>query len=219
MFSFPFKLKVTKFNIFLFGIILLSFLVSIYFYPQLPDKIASHWGINGHVNGYLPKAIGVFLLPVTILIISIFFILIPKIGPLKANIGQFIKYYNNFVIILLTFLFLIQIQILFWNIGTKISPGIVIPIGVGFLFFYTGILLEHAKRNWFIGIRTPWTLSSNVVWDRTHKLGGKLFKLSGLISFLGIIFQGYVILFIVVPILLFSGYLILYSYMEYKKPK
>jgi len=55
---------------------------------------------------------------------------------------------------------------------------------LGILFYYCGILIENAKRNWFIGIRTPWTLSNEKVWERTHKIGGKLFKIAGLIAFL-----------------------------------
>ncbi|MEM1558578.1 MAG: SdpI family protein [Candidatus Bathyarchaeia archaeon] len=61
-----------------------------------------------------------------------------------------------------------------------------IPIGIGLLLFYTGILCENAKKNWFIGIRTHWTLSSDRVWETTHKLGGKLFKTTGVIGILGV---------------------------------
>ncbi|HDM23196.1 MAG TPA: SdpI family protein, partial [Methanomicrobia archaeon] len=78
-------------------------------------------------------------------------------------------------------------------------------------------LLENAKRNWFIGIRTPWTLSSEDVWNRTHKIGGKLFKVLGLVVIFGIFFQKYVLFFFLVPLLLVAGYLVVYSYFEYQK--
>ena len=73
------------------------------------------------------------------------------------------------------------------------------------------------KRNWFIGIRTPWTLSSERVWDRTHAIGGKLFRLAGVIALGGIIFTGIAWLFILGPILVISIYLVVYSYLEYRR--
>ncbi len=88
---------------------------------------------------------------------------------------------------------------------------------LGILFYYAGILVENAKRNWFIGIRTPWTLSSEKVWDKTHKIGGKLFKIAGIIALLGILFQKYALFFVLVPIISVAIYTIVYSYFEYQK--
>jgi uncharacterized membrane protein len=78
-------------------------------------------------------------------------------------------------------------------------------------------LLEKAKRNWFIGIRTAWTLSSDTVWDKTHQLGAKLFKVTGLICLVGVFFQQYAFVFLIAPVLLVSLYLVIYSYVEYRK--
>ena len=87
----------------------------------------------------------------------------------------------------------------------------------GILFYYCGILTENAKRNWFIGIRTPWTLSNDVVWDKTHKIGGKLFKIAGAVALFGIFFQKYTLFFILAPVILVAAYTIIYSYFEYQK--
>jgi uncharacterized membrane protein len=65
-------------------------------------------------------------------------------------------------------MFSIHLQVILWNAGTEISPNITLPIGIGLLFFYIGILCENAKRNWFIGIRTPWTLSSEILSGIRH---------------------------------------------------
>jgi uncharacterized membrane protein len=96
---------------------------------------------------------------------------------------------------------------------TFLSPALAI------LFYSTGILIENAKRNWFIGIRTPWTMSSDKVWDKTHKLGGKLFKIVGILALLAIFFESYAILIIVVPVIIVSIYTIVYSYFGYQKEK
>jgi len=206
-----------KSEIIVFGIILLSFIISIYFYPQMPEKMASHWNIQGEVDNYMPKFWGLFLIPFILIGLSLLFVAIPKIDPLKTNIEKFRKYYDGFIILFSIFVLSIHLQVILWNLGIKISPSIFVPIGMGILFFYIGILCENAKRNWFIGIRTPWTLSSERVWEKTHRIGGKLFKIAGVIAFVGIFFQRYVLFFILIPIISVAFYTIIYSYFEYQK--
>jgi uncharacterized membrane protein len=79
--------------------------------------------------------------------------------------------------------------------------------------------MEKAKKNWFVGIRTPWTLSSENVWEKTHKIGAKLFKAAGITALLGVLAPAYSFFFILGPILAASLYLVLYSYLEYRKEK
>ena len=199
------------------GIILFSFIIGICFYPQMPDKMASHWNVQGRVDGYMSKFWGLFLIPFILAGLALLFVAIPRIDPLRANIEKFRKYYDGFIILFFIFMLSIYLQVILWNLGIKISPGVIVPIGVGILLFYIGILCENAKRNWFIGIRTPWTLSSERVWERTHRIGGKLFKIAGVIAFVGIIFQSYALFFILIPIISVVVYAIIYSYFEYQK--
>ena len=206
-----------KSEITVLGIILLSLIISIYFYPQMPEKIASHWNAQGQVDGYMSKFWGLFLIPFILVGFVLLFIAIPKIDPLKANIEKFRKQYNGFVILFFIFMLSIHFQLILWNLGIEISPNLVVPIGIGILFFYIGILCENAKRNWFIGIRTPWTLSSERVWEKTHKIGGKLFKIAGVIAFIGVFFQRYALFFILVPMISIAIYTIVYSYLEYQR--
>lgn len=205
--------------ILLLTIIFLSFSISVYLYPLLPESIAIHWDAEGKPNNYTSKIFGILIIPIIIVFLSLLFLIIPKIDPLKSNIEKFRKYYDYFVVSLLFFMFLIHLWMLLWNIGIKISPNSFFPIVFSFLFFYISILLKHARRNWFIGIRTPWTLSNEKVWDKTHKIGGKLFKIAAVISFFGIFFNKYSWLFIILPVILFSLYLIIYSYFEYCREK
>lgn len=88
---------------------------------------------------------------------------------------------------------------------------------LGILIYYCGILIENTKRNLFIGIRTPWTLRSESVWEKTNKIGGKLLKIAGVITFAGIFFEKYALFFIFVPIISVTFYTIIYSYLEYQK--
>ncbi|KPJ56324.1 hypothetical protein AMJ49_05165 [Parcubacteria bacterium DG_74_2] len=206
-----------KSAIIILGIILISFLVGIYLYPQMPEKMASHWNSRGEVDGYLPKFWALFLMPAISIGLFLFFLLIPKIDPLKQNIAKFRKYYDGFIVLIISFLLYVHILTIFWNLGFRFSMAQLMTPALGALFYYCGVLIENAKRNWFIGIRTPWTLSSEKVWDKTHKLGGKLFKLVGIIVLLGIMLQKYALFFIIIPVLSVSVYLIIYSYFEFQK--
>jgi uncharacterized membrane protein len=165
----------------------------------------------------MSKFWGLFLTPFMLMGLALLFIAIPRIDPLKANIEKFRKFYDIFIVLFFVFLFATHSQIILWNLGMEISPNVIFPIGLGLLFFYIGILCENAKRNWFIGIRTPWTLSNEVVWDKTHKIGGKLFKIAGVIALLGVFFQNYSLFFVIIPVISFSVYTIIYSYVEYQR--
>jgi uncharacterized membrane protein len=208
-------MKKTQLTIIL--IILISFAVGFYFYPKMPEMMASHWNRQGEVNGYMSKCSSLFFMPFMSLFMFLLFILIPKIDPLKANIEKFRKYYDCFILLVILFLFYIYLLTIFWNLGYRFNMGQLMVPAMALLFYYAGILIENAKKNWFIGIRTPWTLSSDSVWDKTHKIGGKLFKINGLIALLGFFFPKRAFCIVIIPILLFSLYLVLYSYFEYQK--
>ena len=198
-------------------VILISFILGACLYSQMPDQFVSHWNINGQPNGHMPKFWGLFLMPIISLVMLILFLLLPKIDPLKENISQFRRYYDTFILLIILFMFYLNLLVIKWNRGGRFNfIQFLIPAFV-ILFYYAGILINHAKRNWFIGIRTPWTISSDTVWDKTHRLGGKLFKAVAIISLIGLIFPGIAFWLIIVPIMLVTVYVIVYSYFEHKK--
>jgi len=199
------------------GLVFLSFILSIYFYQQVPEQMATHWNSQGEVDGYMSKLWGLFFMPLIIAGLVIMFLIIPKIDPKKENIAKFRKYYDGFIVILVIFMVAVHLQTLLWNTGIRISPNAVLPLGIGILFYYVGILTENAERNWFIGIRTPWTLSSDRVWKRTNRLGGKLFRIAGIAAVFGAFFPEYAIYFVLVPALVVAGLTVVYSYVEYQK--
>lgn len=193
------------------------FLVGIYLYPQLPTSLASHWDTNGQVNGHLPKFWGLFLMPIIAIGLLLLFLLIPKIDPLAKNIEKFRKYYNNFIFIIIVFLLFIHFLSILWNLGYKFNFSTITLASIGFLFYYIGTILTHIKRNWFMGIRTPWTLSSDNVWDKTHKLGGTLFKIMGIIAVTGAFLPDKFIFIFFIPLIAIVLFLLFYSYNEYRK--
>lgn len=210
-------MSVRKSEILIVGIALFSFVIGVYYYPQMPEQMASHWDAKGRVDDYLSKFWGLFLLPITLAGLALLFMAIPRIDPLKENIEKFRKYYDGFVILFMIFMIFVYFQTILWNIGIQISPNVYLPIAAGLLLIGAGVLCENTRRNWFIGIRTPWTLSSDEVWDKTHRMGGKLFNIAGVIAIVGIFFQSYALFFILIPVILVAAYTIVYSYFEHKK--
>lgn len=203
--------------LFALGIIFISFITAIYLYPQMPDEMAIHWNAQGEADGYASKIWGLFLTPCVSLGIFVLLTLIPKIDPLKRNIEKFRKYFDWFIVILISFLLYIHFLTIFWSLNVRFDMMQMLIPAFSILFYCSGMLLKKCKRNWIIGIRTPWTLSNDIVWNKTHQIGGKLFKTVGIISFLGIIFFKYAIWFLIVPVIATSLYLMIYSYFEYQK--
>ncbi|MBN2198193.1 SdpI family protein [Candidatus Wolfebacteria bacterium] len=211
------NLKINKSRIIVVFILLFSFILALFCYPLMPERMASHWNIKGEVNGYMSKFWGVFLIPIISLFSLLIFLLIPKIDPLKTNIEKFRKYFDGFIVIFLLFLFYVFLLTILWNFGFEFNMNRFLLPAFGILFYYCGILIENSKRNWFIGIRTPWTMSNEKVWEKTHRLGGKLFKIAALIVLIGIIFPNYAFYFALIPAISFALYAVVYSYFVYRK--
>ena len=186
---------------------------------RLPDRMASHWDINDQVNGYMPKVWGVFLMPLIVLGMSVLFLVIPSIDPLKANIAKFRETFNLFIVLIVAFMLYIHALTLAWSLGyTNFKMSTSMLPAMGLLFIFIGFMLRKAKRNFFIGIRTPWTLSSDTVWDKTHKLGAVLFMASGVLALVGGIFGGMMAFwFLFVPLIGSTIFLLTYSYFLYQQ--
>lgn len=199
------------------AIISVSFLVAAFAAPHMPYLMASHWGIDGEVNGYMTKNFGLFFMPVISIILFFIFRFLPYSDPYKKNFSQFQKFYDRFLIVVFSFLFYLYLLTIFWNLGYRFNMMQFMSPSLAILFFYTGVLTQNARRNWFVGIRTPWTLSNDIVWDKTHRLGGQLFKYAAASTFLGVFFPSIATYLLFVPVLLVSFIVYLYSYIEYRR--
>jgi uncharacterized membrane protein len=193
--------------------------VGLALWNRLPDPMASHWNENDQVNGYMSKFWGVFLMPLITLGMLLLFLLIPNIDPLKANIAQFRDVFNLFIALIVGFMVYIYLLTLRWNLGyTDLGIGKAMMPALGILFFFVGYLMRKSRRNFFIGIRTPWTLSSDRVWDETHRLGSILFMISGALAFVGAFFGGAVALWLLfVPLIGSTLITLVYSYILYQR--
>lgn len=200
-------------------VILLAFATAWYFYPLLPDQVASHWNTQGQVDGYMSKFWGLFLMPILMIVFTILFFVIPNIDPEKKNIEKFWGEFDKFIIVFNLFMLYVYVLTILWNIGYSINMTAALMPAFAILFWFCGSLIGKAKRNYTIGIRVPWTLASDAVWDKTHRLGEKLFKFVALTTLLGAFFVDYAFWLLFVPLFASVIFLIIYSYIEYRKEK
>ena len=196
-----------------------AILAGLLLWNHLPDPMASHWNVNDDVDGYMSKSWGVFMVPLMTLGMFVLFLVIPSIDPLKANIAQFREAFNLFIVLIVAFMLYVHGLSLAWNLGyTSFKMSTSMLPAMGLLFIFIGFMLRKAKRNFFIGIRTPWTLSNDRVWDETHRLGSILFMASGVLAFIGGIFGGLTAFwFLFVPLIGSTLFLLVYSYVLYQR--
>jgi uncharacterized membrane protein len=152
---------------------------SLWAYPRLPELVATHFGADGEPNGWSSRIVAALIGPVGGLLLALIFSVLPHIDPRKANYAAFSAVYWGVANVTITFLAVIHVFVLGAALGWPLGIERVVPIAVGALFAFIGAILPRVRPNWFMGIRTPWTLSSDTVWQKTHRVGGVLFVLAG----------------------------------------
>jgi len=199
------------------ALILTMTAISAHLYGQMPEQITVHWNAAGEADGYSSKGFGLFMLPAVTAAIYGFFLLIPKIEVFKENIKSFMQYFDNIKLLFVAFMLAIHAASLAQNIGYKFNMNSLVLPAVALLFYYIGHAMPHMKRNFFIGIRTPWTLANESVWNRTHQLGGKTFKANAVIILLSALAPGWGMLAVVASAIANAVLLFAYSYWLYQK--
>ncbi|MBR5508783.1 MAG: SdpI family protein [Lachnospiraceae bacterium] len=149
-------------------------------YPSLPEQIPMNWNIDGTVT-YDDKHL-IFLMCGMAILFAFLFDILPKIDPRKKNYEKFGGFYDVFCIFMQGFLLMMTGIILMetFRPGT-LSVPLIIMISTGILFLFIGNYMPKVRSNYYMGIKTPWTLSSEEVWHKTHRLGGKCFCIAGII--------------------------------------
>jgi uncharacterized membrane protein len=202
----------------LIGLVILAYVISLVAIPFLPDQVAVHWNAAGEVDGYGNKWIGAFFGPIVLTFLLLLLTLLPKVDPKKANYEKFKGSYLVMMNALVLLLFFIHVGTLAYNLGYPIDISLIVQVGIGILFIILGNYMPKFKHNYFVGIRTPWTLANETVWNKTHRIGGKVFVIIGLMSILTIFLEGSwrFVIFISVT-LLGTVYVFVKSYIYFKE--
>lgn len=200
-----------------FLLIAVSAIAGLSLSAQLPDPMPSHWNAAGEVDGYMSKFWGVWMMPLMTLGITLLLAAIPAIDPLKANIEKFRGMYNAFIIGFVAYMLYVYGLTLAAALGYQFNMTYMLLPVVGLLFIGISFLIEKTKRNFFIGIRTPWTLVSDSVWEKTHKLGAQTFRIGGALVIVSAFF-GENGLWLLMAALLFAALVpVVYSYFAWRR--
>lgn len=212
-------MKKNKYDIFSLVIMLLSIIGTMLVYAKLPDQVPSHWNIRGEIDNYSSKEFIYFtaLLPVILYGAMKF---IPKVDPKKESYKKHQKAYDITIFTIILFLIGMHWITMSYSLGYPLDMMKYIKISLGILFIVMGNYMPQIRFNYFFGIRTPWTLSSENVWRKTHIVGGYLYFLIGIIFILSSIFDNSMTFYIAIAsIILISLAIILYSYLLYRDEK
>jgi len=207
-----------KKHVFPLGITLLTLVAWLIALPHLPATMPIHWGANGEADGFATK-INAMILTVGIMVLIYFIIaFVPRIDPRKENYKYFSKTYNILLNAVLLLFFFVNMSTILQGLGYNVPMSYIAPIMAGLVFIIIGNYLQRVRSNYFMGIRTPWTLSNETVWKKTHRLSGKIFFIGGLLilisaflpdGYKSVIMWGSIVLCVAIPYL--------YSYLAYKK--
>jgi uncharacterized membrane protein len=202
----------------LIGIVLLPFVYLAYIWNQLPAQVPMHYNIEGEIDRYGNKSELILIPIMTSLLIYLIFLAVPYIDP-KKQIQKMGGKYDALKFIITTFMSILALFIIYTAKNQTLTDPDYILLGCGVLFLILGNYFKTLKANYFIGIRTPWTLESESVWKATHKLAGKIWFLGGLLIILSclildgktnfIVFMCITAIMVLVPVL--------YSYLLFRK--
>lgn len=201
-------------------ITLLPIVFGLIIWKKLPEQIATHWGADGQADGYSGKAFAVFGMPCILAALQLFVSFITLNDPKRRNIHK-----KPLTLVL----WLIPIVSILMNcmtyavaLGMEVDVGIIVSILIGLLFIILGNYMPKLQQNYTVGIRIPWTLNSTENWNRTHRLGGKMFILGGFLliitGFLGSVIGDFGALAAVIAIaLICTGVPAVYSFWLFKR--
>ncbi len=213
------NMKITKKEIVpIFVIIIMSvFAFSLYMAPCI-TKIPTHWNAAGEIDGYSGKAFGALFVPILTIAMYLLMLFLPKADPLKENYQYFEKQYYVIRLMLVLFMAGVFFFTFLTVVGKKLNIMYFMVSFLSLLFIFMGAVMPKIKRNYFVGIKTPWTLQSDEVWIKTHKFAGKTMVAGGVLAFLTIFLPSATAFSFFILIVLLSALLpVLYSYLVFRK--
>ncbi len=149
---------------------------------QLPDApVATHFSFDGQPDGYMPRDVALAFGPVLMLIFGLLLWVLPALSPKGASLKRSQSVFDAAQLTIIAFLAIVHVVVVLKALGVQLDIVSILSLGAGFLFLIIGNFLPKTRFNYVMGVRTPWTLSDERVWDKTHRLAGPLFMLAGLV--------------------------------------
>ena len=200
------------------AVILIPMLAGLLFWDKLPDVLTTHWGINGKADGWSGKGFAVCALPLILLAIHwlCVFVSVKDPGNKEQNSKAF-----RLVLWIIPFISLFTSGIMYSvSMGMEFDIGKIMLAVIGLMFVVVGNYLPKCKRNYTLGIKLPWTIQNDENWNKTHRMGGKIWVIGGLLMMFMMFLSEKVIPFVIVPVILIIALIpTVYSYVLAKKQK
>lgn len=197
-------------------LIVMSAVFAVALYPRLPDPMPTHWNWSGAADGFMPKPWGVFLISFMMAGVALLLAVLPRISPRGFALSPFVRVYDVLQTVVVAFFAFVNGVALLTAADVRLSMDRWIFAGLGLLLAVLGNLLGKTTKNFFFGVRTPWTLASDEVWLRTHRLAGKLFVAAGFLVFAASLAGGSVPL-LAAPIILAGIVSVVASFVFYRR--
>jgi uncharacterized membrane protein len=158
-------------------------------WAQIPEgtAIPIHWNLAGEADGYAPKEVGLLMTPAIAVGLLGLFTVLPAIEPRRRNLARSGPAYVTTTAAAIVFTGAVHLAVVWTALGNSIDIPRLIGVGSGLLFLVIGNMIGKTRSNWFLGVRTPWTLSSEHSWAKTHRLAGRLFAGLGALTLLAAI--------------------------------
>ncbi|HEU0053654.1 MAG TPA: SdpI family protein [Longimicrobium sp.] len=152
-------------------------------FSRLPARVPTHWDVHGEVDGWMNRFPGAFLLPLTAMaLVTLLWWVLPRVDPRRANFDRFGGEVNLFGNALTLFFAVLEVVTIGVALGWPVDVSSVLMAALGLLFIILGNYLPRLRSNWWMGIRTPWTMDSERVWRDTHRVGGRAFVAAGVVT-------------------------------------
>jgi uncharacterized membrane protein len=198
-------------------LVALMFLSGYYFLPSLPNKMPMHWNIRGEVDNYMPKGTAIWIMPAIALACFILFQFLPLFDPKKEKYKLFKTEWEIIQTALIGFFAYMQFLTFYIAMNPKTEMMPLMFIGLGILFVLMGNYMSKIRQNYFIGVKTPWTLASEDNWNKTHRFASWTFVIAGVITLVEAYFIWYAPVVIFGSIMLAAVLPIIYSFLIFKK--
>lgn len=150
--------------------------------PHMPAFIPTHWNAHGQIDGYMTPWKAVLVPMAIIVVIAVLTVVLPNISPQGFSIKPFASVFTVIMLAVQVFISFMAISVLLNGAGHPMHQPLVAIVGAGLLWMVIGNYMGKLRKNFFAGIRTPWTLANDEVWERTHRMAGWLFMLAGLVT-------------------------------------
>jgi uncharacterized membrane protein len=199
-------------------VLAVMFAFAAFSWNAVPDRIPVHWNLGGHPDRWGGRFEGLLLVPLIATVVYVILLVAPRLDPARANYRSFAGAYTALRVLTLLAMLAVQVVIVSIARGRSVDVAVVIPLIVGALFAGIGSLLGRVRPNWFIGIRTPWTLSSAQSWERTHYVAATVFIVSGmLVMSTALMREAWYFIAVVLAIAVAVLGLVIYSYTVWKQ--